>query len=296
VQLSKWQTSGVSIANQASDGQQNLRMIMSEFNSVSCGGVPGISDTFAVGSMWTVDYTLQLASVGYGAAFVHTRERGISYNVFASPNDTSASQWTINPPFYALLVASEAMQSNNGSYVVDLNADNSTSNPNATLAAYGIYEQGQSIRQLVLFNYDTSPSTFTVPSSGSKNTLVRYLSSSGSGEKTNIAWGGQTYAGTGDGKIVKSDASWAAADTTVDCTNGCDVNVPAPGIAVVFLAGAPSQTSASDAPSQTSASDAPSQTSASDALSESGVMIWRSGLLLVSFWTGAFLSRSLLLF
>jgi hypothetical protein len=277
VQLSKWQNSGVSIANQASNSQQNLRMIMSEFNSVSCGGVPGLSDTFAVGSMWTADYALQLASVGYSAAFVHTRERGISYNVFSSPNDTSASQWTINPPFYALLVASEAMQSNNGSYVVDLNVDNSMNDPNATLAAYGIYEQDQSIRQIVLFNYDASPSTFTVPSSGSKNTLVRYLSSSGSGEKTNIAWGGQTYAGTGDGKMVKSDASWATADTTVDCKNGCDVNVPAPGVAVLFLAGAP-------------------QTSAFDTLSEPGVMIWRSGLLLVSLWAGAVLSRSLPLF
>jgi hypothetical protein len=277
--LANWQNPGVAIANQASNGQQKLQMIMSEFNSVSCGGIRGISDTFAVGSMWTVDYALQLASVGYSAAFVHTAGRGTSYNAFSSPNDTSANQWTMNPPFYALLVASEALQSDNGSYVVDLDADNSTSNPNATLAAYGIYdsEKNQSIRQLVLFNYDTSPSTFTVPISGSNNTLIRYLSSSGSQEKTNIAWGGQTYADTGDGKMVKSDASWATADANVNCENGCDINVPAPGVAVVFLAAA-------------GASQA-SPSSTSDALSP-GAMIWHSGLLLAA---AAYLSGFLIL-
>lgn len=50
-------------------------MLMSEFNSASCGGIPGISDTFAVGALWSIDYALQLASVGYTAAYIHTREQ-----------------------------------------------------------------------------------------------------------------------------------------------------------------------------------------------------------------------------
>jgi hypothetical protein len=240
VSLSSWQGAGIAaLLHSTPYGDHSILPLMSEFNSASCGGIPGLSDTFAVGAMWTTDYALQLASVGYSAAFLHTRERGISYNIFVSPNDTNSNEWTIQPPFYSLLVTTEALQSPSGSIVADLNADNSINSVNATVAAYGVYDaQRSELRQIVLFNYDTSPSTFTLPVAGSNNVQVKYLSAASAYEKSQISWGGETYAGTGDGKMV-SNVSWAIPNESVDCTKGCNVTVTAPGMAIVFLAGTP---------------------------------------------------------
>src|SRR6266567_1759006 len=133
VALAAWQSSGISkvLSNTGSNHQE---LIMSEFNSASCGGIPSISDTFAVGSLWTIDYALQMASVGYSAAYLHTRERGVSYNVFSPPGGPNGSPgpWTTNPPFYGLLVTAEALRSTNGSIVVDLDIGGSKENVNAT--------------------------------------------------------------------------------------------------------------------------------------------------------------------
>ena len=226
---------------------------MSEFNSASCGGIPTISDTFAVGSLWTIDYALQMASVGYSAAFLHTRERGISYNLFAPPDGPNGSpgDWTTNPPFYGLLVTGEALRSKNGSIVADLNIGGSRTKATSTVSGYAVYDANDStVQQLVFFNFANVTSsakssvTINVPStvffaSTRSKVVVKYLVGDSMSEKNNIAWGGETFAGVGDGKLVKVNATWAPANLQVDCTQGCSINVPAPGMAVVFAGGAP---------------------------------------------------------
>lgn len=221
---------------------------MDEFNTASCGGVPGISDTFAA-SLWTADYSLQMASIGYAGAYIHTRERGITYNLFDPPDAVAggAGAWTTNPSFYGMLPVAEALASTNGSRVVDLNVKNSMSDKTATVAGYAIYDgAAPTAHSLVVFNFaDASGATSDfaidasfVPSSGNTVT-VRYLTAPTLAEKTNLAWGGQTYAGVGDANPVAATFPSSLPDKNVSCSGGCTIQVPGPGLAVVFLAGAP---------------------------------------------------------
>jgi len=252
VNLASWQNDGINkvVSN---TGFNSQRIIMSEFNSASCGGIPSISNTFAVGSLWTIDYALQMASVGYSAAYLHTRERGISYNLFAPPDGPNGASgpWTTGPPFYSLLVTAEALRSKNGSIVTDLDISGSKENVNATVSGYAVYDAVDStVQQLVFFNYANvsssagSSQSFAVPasvfsSSTRNNVAVKYLVGDSMQEITNIGWGGETLADVGDGKLVTANTTWAPANSQIDCTNGCTINVPAPGMAVVFAGGAP---------------------------------------------------------
>ncbi|KAJ3713573.1 glycoside hydrolase family 79 protein [Lentinula raphanica] len=234
VDLAAWQKPGIDIIT-SDTAVDAPRMLMSEFNSASCGGIPGISDTFAVGSLWSIDYALQLASVGYSAAYIHTREQGISYNLVTPPNisEIDTGSWTTDPPFYALVVTAEILNSSNGSMVVDLNV---STDANATIGGYAVYDAANSTAsRLVLFNYGSESLNITLTKTRSQSVLVKYLSASSLTEKYNIAWGEETFLGTTD-----------------DCASGCNITVPGPTLAVVFL---DTNTTSSDGPQQ-SASDA----------------------------------------
>ncbi|KAF8914179.1 glycoside hydrolase family 79 protein [Gymnopilus junonius] len=261
VNLAAWQNSGIDLVL-SSTGSNKQEVVMSEFNSASCGGIPGISNTFAVGSLWTVDYALQMASVGYSAAYLHTREQGISYNLFAPPAGAAAlsDPWTTNTPFYSLLVTAEALRSRNGSIVTDLDINGSKKNSNVSVSGYAVYDAVDStVLQLVFFNYANvsssagSSASFAIPSgvfssSKSSSLTVKYLVGDSMAEGKNIAWGGETFANVSDGKPIAANASWAPANSQIECSNGCTINVPGPGMAVVFANGAPgSQTTTTTA-------------------------------------------------
>lgn len=54
--------------------------IMFETNSASCGGFPGISDTFT-SALWGLDYALQMANSNFTQALFHFGGQNVSYNV-----------------------------------------------------------------------------------------------------------------------------------------------------------------------------------------------------------------------
>jgi hypothetical protein len=236
VELTKWQLPGILAARNASK-----QVTMGEFNTASCGGIPGISDTFAA-TLWTVDYVLQMATIGYSAAYIHTREAGITYNLFDPP--VNGSDWTTLPAYYSLLTVTEALGGNGGSYVLDLDINNS-SLANSTTAGYGVYNgtTGQ-LSNIVLFNFADQGSTaakVAIPAqgggsasgeNGTTQVLARYLVASSVHEKTNISWGGKTLAGRTDGKFVDSGTS---PDVEMDCTSGCTIDIPSPGMTVVWM-------------------------------------------------------------
>lgn len=209
---------------------------MSEFSTASCGGFDGVSNTFGA-TMWTADYALQMASTGYSAAYMHTRERGTTYNLFdyPAPGDT---KWSTNPSYYSYFPLLEALQSHNGSKVLDLNVDNSTTT-NSTSAGYGIYDSAtQDLYRVVLFNYANATGTvdYTIskgmlPSTG-KNVTVKYLTAPSVNEKTQISWSGTTWSGVTDGKAISSGVN---PDVSMDCSAGCVVSLPSPGVAVLVV-------------------------------------------------------------
>ncbi|KAI9001371.1 glycoside hydrolase family 79 protein [Trametes punicea] len=259
VSLARWQEHGLQVIAASPDRKP---ILMDEFNTASCGGVPGISDTFAA-SLWTADYALQMATVGYSGAYLHTRERGITYNLFDPPDAVAggAGPWTTNPSFYGMLPVAEALSSANGSRVVDLNVQNSMSDKTATVAGYAIYDGvSPTVHSLVIFNFanvsgattDYSIDGSLLPSSSSDIT-IRYLTAPSVNEKSNIAWGGKTYAGVGDATPVDATFSTSLPDKNMSCSGGCTVQVPGPGLAVVFLGQQPQFSNSGSANSSTNA-------------------------------------------
>ena len=67
--------------NSAGIAQQfGKEFMMFETNTASCGGFPGISDSFA-SALWAVDYALQMAYSNFTGALLHIGGQDVSYNV-----------------------------------------------------------------------------------------------------------------------------------------------------------------------------------------------------------------------
>ena len=65
--------------------QHNKPFIMFEMNTASCGGFPGISDTFT-STLWALDYGLQMAFQNTTHALMHVGGQNVYYNVSSPPS------------------------------------------------------------------------------------------------------------------------------------------------------------------------------------------------------------------
>ncbi|KAI0071256.1 hypothetical protein K474DRAFT_1607247 [Panus rudis PR-1116 ss-1] len=218
-------------------------VLMTEYNSVSCGG-SNISDTFAM-ALWATDVALSAATSNISGIYLHTREYDVTYNLFDPPSawDSLKSGWHTGPIYYTLLVVAETLSAT-GSVVVDLPLKNAEH-----AAAYAVYDNsGETRGKLVLINY-ASPDlpyidkqnasyTFRLPSNITSTAGVRYLQAPSvySGSKSwdtldqTITWAGQTVGDVGD-------LNGKQHSIFIDCDNGCDIDVPGPGLALVYLVG-----------------------------------------------------------
>ncbi|KZP13253.1 glycoside hydrolase family 79 protein [Athelia psychrophila] len=213
-----------------------LPMLMFETNTASCGGFPGLSDSFGA-ALWALDYGLTMAAANFSGALLHVSGASVYYNPFTPPptNQSSYHSWTVAPIFYSTLIVAEALGPTNTAQVVDLQANYAS---NYT-PAYAIYENGAPAR-VALFNYMTDPSganayTASIQVSGMalSSVQVKYLASPSVAEKYNITWAGQDFGGAfeSDGRLQGN-----LSVSTIQCTNNvCPVRVPAPGFALVFL-------------------------------------------------------------
>ncbi|CAK5262555.1 unnamed protein product [Mycena citricolor] len=221
-----------------------LPFVMVETNTASCGGFPGISDSFGA-SLWAVDYGLQLAYSNFTNALLHVGGQGVYYNPFTPPptNETAFHSWTIGAVYYSVLVIAEAFGKSNQSQIIDLQ----TNSNNIYTPAYAIYDGGV-LARLALFNYVSDPSgasdytmSFAIGggSTGQANgtpaqVKVKYLLAPSVSTQDNITWAGQTF-----GSAFASDGRMQGTEQvqTVTCNgdNTCNIKVPAPGFALVFL-------------------------------------------------------------
>ncbi|KAH7925637.1 glycoside hydrolase family 79 protein [Leucogyrophana mollusca] len=219
--------------------QAGKPFLMFETNTASCGGFPGISDSFGA-TLWAVDYGLQMAYSNFSGAMLHVGGQDAYYN-------SSFHQWTVGAIYYATLVIAEAFGPSGTSQIIDLDANSG----NVYTPGYAIYENGGPAR-LVLINYVTDPSgagdytaTFSIGGGdvGQANgtpaqVQVKYLQAPSVSEKYNISWAGQTFgANFGSDGRLQGDLSV----DTISCdqsTSTCSVTVPAPGVALVFLTSA----------------------------------------------------------
>lgn len=173
---------------------------LTEANSLTCGGVDGVSDRFGA-ALWAVDQAMLVASLGVTAENFHSniavcqgpKPPGAAYTPFCAPNPTeqAAGKLIPQPEYYALLFVREV---GTGTF-----APVESSDP-ATLRAYAV-RNGASLR-VVLDNLE-DPATakeraVTVKLGGSfkKGDFIR-LSGPSFDAKTEITLGGATV--TNDG-------------------------------------------------------------------------------------------------
>ncbi|CDO76008.1 hypothetical protein BN946_scf184780.g15 [Trametes cinnabarina] len=175
--------------------------MMFETNTASCGGFPGVSDSFGA-ALWGVDYGLQMAYSNFTGALLHVGGQDVSYNPFTPPptNLSSVKQWTVGPIFYSTLVIAEALGTTNTSRVLDLQANGA----NAYTPAYAIYEN-DALARMVLINFMTEQNgqgayTATIsigggqtgePNETPSSVKVKYLLAPSVAEKNNITWANQ---------------------------------------------------------------------------------------------------------
>jgi len=218
-------------------------LLMFETNTASCGGFPGISNSFGA-ALWGVDYALQMAAVDFSGALFHVGGQSTSYNPFTPPptNESTFHLWTVGPIYYSALVVAEALGPTNTSRVMDLGANTG----NQFSPAYGIWENG-ALARVVLINFvsdSSGASDITVnlamtdaqmPSS----VKVKYLLSPTVADIANFTWAGQTFGDNfqSDGRPVGTEniTTLACNPATSSTSTTCTVRVPAPGAAIVFL-------------------------------------------------------------
>jgi hypothetical protein len=76
----------------------DLRVRVTEFNSVTCGGVDGVSDSFAT-ALWAPDALLSLAHAGVSAADLHVRAYSVN-----SPFRFHRGRVSVRPLYYGLVM------------------------------------------------------------------------------------------------------------------------------------------------------------------------------------------------
>ncbi|XP_006458891.1 hypothetical protein AGABI2DRAFT_177042 [Agaricus bisporus var. bisporus H97] len=220
----EWQKEGVIKAK-----KQNIPVLLTEYNTVSCGGSK-ISSTFGAG-LWAIDTGLKATTMNYSAVYLHTREHGVQYNLFDPPTPETSTEpgWITGSPYYSALFLSEVADPS-GSIVVDLNVNKSNTNQFATVAGYGIYDgSGQNRSGLVLINYasptqegDDKTQQFSIPANVTDKISYRILTAPSVTEKTDITWAGQTVG-------VNGDLQGAQHTESLSCDEGCLIDVPGPG-------------------------------------------------------------------
>ncbi|KAJ3568101.1 hypothetical protein NP233_g5936 [Leucocoprinus birnbaumii] len=229
--------------------------MMFETNTASCGGFPGISDSFGA-ALWGVDYALTMAYSNFSGALFHVGGQNVYYNPFTPPptNQSDFHQWTVGPIYYSSLVVAEALGSSNQSQVLDLQANNGYQ----YTPAYAIYENGNPVR-VVLVNFVSDPSgnsnlnvALSLGQGSTPATVyVKYLQASSVSDKgSKITWANQTF-----GDVFSSDGRPMGTESIVpiNCDQNagtCTIPVYAPSIALVFLSQS-AETETSGTPSTT---------------------------------------------
>ncbi|WVF70633.1 hypothetical protein IAT40_005426 [Kwoniella sp. CBS 6097] len=213
-------------------------LVMLETNTASCGGFPGLSDSFGA-AMWLTDYAFQMAWGNFSAALVHVGGQNVYYNPFTPPPSASDSskQWTTGSIYYSSLVVAEAFGRSNASRIVDITPSTDTDANSIYHPAYAIYEN-DAVSRVALFNFIDDNTggndlTVNVPANGASTVNVRYFRATSVSEQYEITWANQTL-----GTSFASDGRLYGDLVTVQvtCNDGnCPISVPAPSIALVFM-------------------------------------------------------------
>ncbi|KAF4611688.1 hypothetical protein D9613_003767 [Agrocybe pediades] len=219
----------------------NKPFIMFETNTASCGGFPGISDSYGA-ALWGLDYGMQMAYSNFSNALLHVGGQNVFYNSFARiappTNQTNFNQWTVGSVYYSALIMAEIFGKSGTGRIIDLWGNGG----NIYTPSYAIYEE-DILSKVALFNYVDDPTgasdlvvAISVPGAGVPSSVkVKYLEAESVSSKYNITWAGQTF---GNKFEVDGRLKGELNVTTIQCeqaANVCRIPVHAPGFALVFM-------------------------------------------------------------
>lgn len=187
--------------------QRGLSYILGETNSYSCHGAPGVSNA-AGAALWALDYTLYAAQIGISRVHFHDGI-GYKYNLIqpltltrsildGSPLASPLAPH-VQPPYYAAIIAAEAIGSSGSTEAVELFIDN------PRIAGYAFYEYG-SLTRAVFINSQAYLTGNTARGSvhinlkfGGRRGLrplimsVKRLAIGHADDASGLTWGGQSY-------------------------------------------------------------------------------------------------------
>lgn len=203
-------------------------LLLSEMNSVSCGGTDGVSNTFA-SALWGTDAMFNLASVGVKGVNFHSGSDShytpFSFNVFKSSSDRYVYKPTVKPLYYGMLLFAQATSNKSRLLPVSFQT---TGNVKVWATM-----DSQKVVRVVAINKDLHASgnaRIQLSSPRSSGSLVR-LEAPTVSATTGITLGGQTFDGTTTGNPVGTDVS-----TIVTPANGTyTFSLPAASAALLTI-------------------------------------------------------------
>jgi hypothetical protein len=155
-----------------------------EMNTVACGNVRGVAETFA-SALWAMDASFQMANVGVDGINIHTAP-GYSDQLFAFTGSGSRWRGMVSPEYYGLLMFAQAAP--RGARILPVTGATST------LRAWSTKSPNGRIRVL-LINDDTShPQTVTLQVGGGGTAKVQRLQAPGVRATRHITLAGQSFA------------------------------------------------------------------------------------------------------
>ncbi len=197
-----------------------------EMNAVSCGGVRGVSDTFA-SALWALDTLFEFSRVGVDGVNFHTVPNTINELISA---DNSGGRWhsLVHPQYYGMMMFAQAAPP--GSRLLRVSgAGGSTLHVWATRATNG------QVRVVMINDADNGSQQVTLRIASAKGTAtLERLEAPSITSKSGVTLGGQSFgAATYTGKLAGKSA-----DTRVAPTGGAYVvKVPAASAAMLTFPG-----------------------------------------------------------
>jgi hypothetical protein len=182
---------------------KGLPLVISEMNSVDCGGQLGVSNTFQ-SALWLADASFNLVKAGVDGIRIFNDQGNYDMFQFAQ------SPWrvsSIRPEYYGALIFQEATQ--NGARLLPV-----TLSTSANLTAWATLDKDNNVR-VAVFNKDKSAQgNVSVTVLGYGNATLKTLTAPSYTSTSGLLYGGQTFDGSTDGIIQGTLSSTAVTPLT----------------------------------------------------------------------------------
>jgi len=215
-----------SVASYAAAGHaRGLSVRVDEFNTVSCSGQRGVSDTFA-SALWALDAAFSMARVGVDGVNIHTFPGGI-YQLFRLRHRQGLWRAGVRPEYYGLMMFAQAAPA--GSRLLEVAGD-----PGRLVRAWATRAADGTVR-VVLINDSLHRPRYvavSVPGTAGPAPLERLRAPSVSA-KDGVTLGGRSFAAqTTTGVLTGRALNYAVAPANGQYV----VRLPAASAAMLTLA------------------------------------------------------------